>query len=89
MAVLIAGCSGTAVDEDGLAKSYKGKTVILSTNDVHGNLSGYQYVAGLKDELEDRGAEVLLVGCGDYSQGEIYAGEYKVESAIDLMNLCG
>lgn len=85
MAVFMPGCSDTAVDEDGLARSYRGKTVILSTNDVHGNLSGYQYVAGLKDELEDRGAEVLLVDCGDYSQGEMYAGEYKGESVIDLI----
>ena len=41
MAALVPGCTDTSVYEDGLAGSYKGKTVILSTNDVHGNLSGY------------------------------------------------
>ena len=51
------------------AADMEGKTVILHTNDVHGAVAGYAYVAALKAEYEDRGAEVILVDAGDYSQG--------------------
>ena len=89
-----------AFAEDAVVKdpdeSYEGKTVILSTNDVHGalgkakdSIGGYQYAAGLKEELEKRGADVLLADCGDYSQGSAYVGESKGASAIDMMNLSG
>ena len=43
-----------------LAESYEGKTVILHTNDVHGAVGGYAYVAALEKEFAARGAEVIL-----------------------------
>ena len=72
-----------------LEADYTGKTIILSTNDVHGAIDGYQYAAGLKDELESRGATVFLVDCGDFSNGEVYVSESKGASAVELMNLSG
>ena len=49
-----------------------GKTVILHTNDVHGAVNGYAYIAQLKADYEAKGAEVILVDAGDYSQGKTY-----------------
>lgn len=72
-----------------LAADYTGKTVILQSNDVHGALDGYQYIAGLKNELEKRHAHVILVDSGDFIQGSIYVSEDKGASAISLMNECG
>jgi 2',3'-cyclic-nucleotide 2'-phosphodiesterase (5'-nucleotidase family) len=76
-------------DNGQLAADYSGKTVILSTNDVHGALDGYQYMAGLKSELVKRGANVILADAGDFSQGTTYVSEYKGNSAVQLMNLVG
>lgn len=72
-----------------LAADYTGKTVILQSNDVHGALDGYQYIAGLKNELEKRHAHVILVDSGDFIQGSIYVSEDKGASAISLVNECG
>ena len=68
---------------------YKGKTVILHSNDVHGALDGYAYIAGLKKAFEDMGAEVILVDAGDFSQGTIYVSTNKGEKAIEMMNAVG
>lgn len=45
-----------------------GMTVILSTNDVHGAIDKYPYVAALKKEFQKKTDNVLLVDCGDFSQ---------------------
>ena len=78
-----------AAPDDLLAEDYTGKTVILQSNDVHGEIVGYQYIAGLRDELEKRGAEVILADCGDWSQGSPYVGFYDGASAIKMMNTAG
>ncbi|MBQ6456472.1 MAG: 5'-nucleotidase C-terminal domain-containing protein [Mogibacterium sp.] len=72
-----------------LAEDYTGKTVILQSNDVHGAIDRYQYMAGLRDELEKRGADVILADSGDYSQGSPYVNFYKGSSAIRMMNKTG
>lgn len=72
--------------DDGLADSYEGKTVILQSNDVHGAVDGYRYMAGLRDELKSRGADVFLVDSGDFLQGNVYVSYCKGRSAITLMN---
>ncbi|WP_408070735.1 bifunctional metallophosphatase/5'-nucleotidase [Butyrivibrio sp. JL13D10] len=61
-----------------------GKTIILHSNDVHGAIEGYAYVAALKKKLQKDGAEVILVDSGDYSQGT-----YKGLDAINAMNAAG
>jgi len=75
--------------ENELADDYTGKTVILSSNDVHGAVDGYAYMKALETELKGRGADVIMVDAGDYSQGTTYVSESKGRSAVDLMNLVG
>lgn len=70
-------------------KEYAGKIVILHSNDVHGAVEGYQYMAGLKSQYEAKGAEVILADAGDYSQGTVYVSSSKGASAVDLMNAAG
>ena len=66
-----------------------GKTVILHTNDVHGAIEGYAYIAQLKADYEAKGAEVILVDAGDYSQGEVYVSDTKGLDAVEMMNATG
>jgi len=72
-----------------LADDYTGKTVILHSNDVHGAVSGYAYIAALKDIFAARGAEVLLVDAGDFSQGTTYVSTSKGATAVEMMNAAG
>ena len=81
--------TATKVSYGDLEADYTGKTIILTTNDVHGAIEGYKYVAGLKTALEERGAEVVLVDCGDFTQGTTYVSESKGDSAVRLMNMAG
>ncbi len=66
-----------------------GKTVILHTNDVHGAVDGYAYIAQLKADYEAKGAEVILVDAGDYSQGTTYVSVTKGADAVTMMNAAG
>ena len=74
--------SGISVD--------KGDIVVLYTNDVHTHVDNdglrYSNVAALKNELENAGAEVLLVDAGDHIQGTAYGSMDKGETIIKLMN---
>ncbi len=74
---------------DGTPDQYKGKTVILHSNDVHGQIDGYAYIAELEDDFEEAGAEVITMDAGDYTQGTPYVSTLKGASAIELMNLAG
>ena len=82
-------------EENKAAGKYAGKTVILHTNDVHGSyldasgLEGYAAIAGMKRDYEAKGATVILVDDGDYSQGSIYVSLNKGAAATDLMNQAG
>ena len=66
-----------------------GKTVILHTNDVHGAVEGYAYIAQLKADYEAKGAEVILVDAGDFSQGTTYVSSTKGVDAVTMMNAAG
>ena len=68
------------------AGDYTGKTVILHSNDVHGQIDGYAYIAGLRKHFEDLGATVLLADAGDFSQGSIYVSSSKGAAAVGMMN---
>ena len=63
-----------------------GKTVILHTNDVHGAVNGYACIAALKADYEAKGAEVILVDAGDFSQGTTYVSSTKGADAVTMMN---
>ncbi len=66
-----------------------GKTVILHTNDVHGAILGYSYLPSIKTDFENKGATVILVDAGDFTNGSIYTSISKGQSAITLMNQVG
>ena len=66
-----------------------GKTVILHSNDVHGEVKGYAYMAALKTKLENAGADVILADAGDFSQGDTSVSLSKGANAVELMNLTG
>lgn len=66
-----------------------GKTVILHTNDLHGAISKYALVASVKENLAGRGAEVILVDAGDFSQGTPYVSTTKGADAVTMMNAAG
>ena len=68
---------------------FTGKTIILHSNDVHGQLAGYAVMAALKESYEAGGAEVYLVDAGDFSQGSIYVSTSKGASAVTMMNAVG
>ena len=71
------------------APTMAGKTVILHSNDVHGAVAGYAYMAALKTQYEAQGAEVILVDAGDYSQGTTYVSSTKGADAVAMMNAAG
>ena len=66
-----------------------GKTVILHSNDVHGAIEGYAYITALKADYEAKGAEVILVDAGDYSQGTTYVSVSQGADAVTMMNTVG
>ena len=66
-----------------------GKTVILHSNDVHGAIGRYPYIASVKQNLQRRGAEVILVDSGDFSQGTPYVSTTMGLDAISAMNASG
>ena len=45
---------------DPVEQDLAGKTVILHTNDVHGDIAKYAKVAALKSELKARGADAVI-----------------------------
>ncbi len=66
-----------------------GTVVILHSNDVHGAVEGYAKMDTLKKEYEAKGADVLVVDAGDFSQGETSVSVSQGATAIELMNMVG
>ncbi len=68
----------------------KGDIVVLYTNDIHTHVDNdglrYSNVAALKNELENAGAEVLLVDAGDHIQGTAFGSMDKGATILKLMN---
>ncbi len=72
-----------------LRTDYSNTTVILSTNDVHGAIEGYACIPVLRKWFQDRGADVLVVDCGDFVRGTPYVNISKGATAIEMMNAAG
>ena len=79
----------TAFAVEGEAAEMAGKTVILHTNDVHGAVLGYAKAAQLKADYAAKGADVILVDCGDFSQGAPEVSVSKGANAVAMMNAAG
>lgn len=66
--------------------------VILYTNDIHTHIDGglsYDVIAGIKSDLQESYANVLLVDAGDHIQGTAYGAMDKGASIIEMMNAAG
>ena len=79
----------TANAAEETAQDLDGDIVILHTNDVHGAVNGYACIAALKADYEAKGAEVILVDAGDFSQGTTYVSSTKGADAVTMMNAAG
>ena len=77
------------LDVNSSGGKYAGKTVIVHSNDVHGAIEGYSYMAALKQSIESEGGTVILADDGDFSNGNIYVSISKGDSAVTLMNEAG
>lgn len=62
--------------------------VILYENDVHCGINGYAKLAGLRDAISDT-ADVAVVSCGDFLQGDIAGAISHGQYIIDIMKTVG
>lgn len=68
---------------------YAGKTVILYTGNVRGDVDVYPKIAKARADYEARGAEVLLVDTGNYLQGSAAANADRGLTVYNLMDAAG
>ena len=69
---------------------YKGKTVIIYTGNVRGDVDVYSQIAQVKKQYQEKGAEkVLLVDTGNYLQGKTYANSDRGQGVVALMTAAG
>lgn len=81
---------------------YAGKTIILHTNDIHGGyipdenentaeggLEIYAIISAIKKDFESKGANVILIDDGDFSQGSIYVSVDKGAAVANIMDTIG
>ena len=69
---------------------YSGKTVVVYTGNLRGDLDAYAKVAAARDAYYEDGAdEVYLVDAGNYLQGSRYANSSRGAVVYDLMDEAG
>lgn len=71
------------------AGEYNGKTVLLYTGNLRGDVDVYAKIAALKTDYEAKGAEVVLVDAGNYLQGSTVANSDRGLSIVNLMDAVG
>lgn len=71
------------------AGAYEGKTVILYSGNVRGDVDIYPQIAAAKKDFESKGAEVVLVDAGNYLQGTAAANTDRGLSVYNLMDAAG
>lgn len=81
LAVMIPGVSA--------AGAYDGKTVVIATANLKGDVNVYGQVAALKDHYKNQGASVLLADAGNYLQGAAAANVDRGETVYNLMDAAG
>lgn len=96
MATIMMVSTGSAPVANAAEKSHEGDLVVIHTNDIHGRFDtveekqlGMAAVASLKDYYESKGADVLLLDAGDFSQGTTLVSYYEGASAVLFMNAAG
>ncbi len=65
------------------------EAVILYTNDVHCEISGYSKLASLREQVTEDGYRNILVDAGDAIQGDTIGALTKGSAIVDLMNQTG
>ena len=83
---VLAGCRSAAAVANGGKKDKS--IVILYENDVHCGIDGYAKLAGLRDAIRDT-ADVAVVSCGDFLQGDIVGAISHGQYIIDIMKTVG
>lgn len=86
-AALLAGSRSAAVVAGSNSNNNR-SIVILYENDVHCSIDGYAKLAGLRDAVSDT-ADVAIVSCGDFIQGDIVGALSHGQYIIDIMKTVG
>ncbi len=68
---------------------YEGKTVILYTANIGGDLDVYPQIARVKKDYESQGADVILADVGNYLRGTPAANASRGEVVYTLMDAAG
>ena len=75
---------------DNSEESYEGKTIIIYTGNLRGDINNYAKLAQAKKDIKDKGADaVYLVDAGNYLQGKTYANSDRGKSIYELMDAAG
>ena len=91
LCILLALCLCMAVLPSAVLASgeYDGKTVVLYTGNIRGNVDILPYVAAARADFEARGAEVILVDTGNFLHGTRYATFNSGSTMVTLMLAAG
>lgn len=79
----------TLIPSVSAADTYQGKTVLLYTGNIRGNIDVYAQIAAVKADYQAKGAEVVLVDVGNFLQGTAYANSDRGLSVYNLMDAAG
>lgn len=71
------------------AGEYAGKTVVLYTGNLRGDIDVYPQIAAVKADYTAKGAKVVLVDAGNFLQGTAGANTSRGAAVYDLMALVG
>ena len=71
------------------AGDYAGKTVLIYTGNLRGDVDVYAKIAAAKAEYEAQDANVVLVDAGNYLQGSAYANASRGLAITSLMSSVG
>jgi len=71
------------------AGEYDGKTVVIFTSNIRGNVNTLPLVAAVKADFEAQGADVILVDTGNFLQGTRYSSFNSGSTTITLMIAAG
>ena len=71
------------------AGAYEGKTVVIYTGNLNGDVDQYAAVAAAKADYAAKGADVLLVDAGNYLQGKASANVDRGLAIYNLMDAAG
>ena len=84
---MLAGLGTTALAAED--KPLAGKIAVLSTGDIAGNIDLYPWIKAAKDYYEAQGAQVILVDCGNFLRGSVWANFDRGASVYALMDAVG